>query len=141
MFLLLNAVKLVLVLRMQCLNRSTTWRLKKKTSHERFSEQRSINSVWSYGATWRPFRKPHQAKCARSSLQLLCVQNMRNLQLFLVNMRVMSFAVIFAHSFTRFDFDWRRCTVTKWRKGCCGADEDSRGPFSFVRFLWLCYFE
>jgi len=31
MFLLFNAVKLVLVLRMQCLNRSTTWRLKKKT--------------------------------------------------------------------------------------------------------------
>lgn len=137
-FWLLNAVKLVLVLRMQCPNRFNN--ATSKNSHERILEQRSINCVelWSNMAS---FREPHQAKCARSSLQLLCVQNMHNLHLFLVNTRFISFQVIFPHSFTRFDFDRRRCTVTKWRKGCWGADGASRGPFSFVRFLWLCFFE
>lgn len=109
---MLKALKRVLVIRTQCSNRSTRTR---RVKNDRISEQRSIfcADLWSNMASG-PI--PQQPKCARFSLQLLRGQNMHKCIFFSREYAVSIVCSNICAFFTRFDIDWRHCTVTKWPK-------------------------
>ncbi len=118
---MVKAVNVVLVVRIQRLNRSTrTWThtIEKKTPDFKAAEHLLAEQ---HGAWSNPTL---DEVCAVFPTAFKRTEYARYAFFFHRSTRSLSFAATFARSFTRFDFAWRHDTVTKCRKGCCGADED-----------------